>query len=214
MKKINLRYRLLIAGIAVLLLAACDEGDKIVDGIFETETRGAVLRTVNVISNEIPIGSADSTFAVELEVQDQENGSLVQSVEAWLSFVDNSIAEDGTDLSTDEVLAETLDASTFTIGEFGLPRFTYSITLPDIVSVLPISDSDVDGSDQFAIRFELVLVDGRRFSQADNNGNITGSFFNSPFLYTALVTCPTQTSDTRGLDNQHDRLFWGWMANR
>ena len=190
MKKFVTKYfKSLLAG-ALLVLVACEEGDKPFDFIQENVQRGAVLRTINVISDEIPIGNNDSNFSVEVEIQDQENGKLVQAVEVYIGFRDNTVADGETDLDTDEVLVETLDPSTFTIGEFGLPRTTYTITLPEMVAALPISNSDVDGADQFTIRFELVLVDGRRFSFADNSGTLTGSFFSSPFLYTATVVCP------------------------
>ncbi len=177
--------------ILAIFFTACEDSDQVVDGIVDNVERGAVLRTIEVVSNEIPIGNDESNFAVDLEIQDTENGTLVQSVEVWLGFRDNSVAEGGTDFSTtEEVLSETIDTSDFMIGEFGLPRFSYMITLPELVSALPISNSTVDGSDQFTIRFELVLVDGRRFSFADNSGTLTGSFFSSPFLYTATVVCP------------------------
>ncbi len=44
-------------------------------------------------------------------------------------------------------------------------------------------------ADQFSVRFELVLSDGRRFSSAQNSGTLTQTFFASPFLYTPTVTC-------------------------
>ncbi|MEM8927855.1 MAG: hypothetical protein AAGC45_06610 [Bacteroidota bacterium] len=214
MKKINFKHRLLLVGIVGVLFAACEDGNQEFDIIQEDVERGAILRTVNIISNEIPIGEADSTFAVELEVQDQENGGLVESIEVWIAFEDNSVEEGGTDFSTDEVLAETLDPSTFTIGEFGLPRFSYSITLPDLISILPISDSTVDGSDEFTVRFELVLSDGRRYSAADNSGTLTGSYFSSPFLYSATVVCPP-TAPTPGVwtINMTDSFGDGWQTD-
>ncbi|NQZ42967.1 MAG: hypothetical protein HRT65_01565 [Flavobacteriaceae bacterium] len=210
MKKIKITLYTLL-GLAMLFVG-CEDGDTVFDSIVDAETRGAILRTVSVISNEIPIGSADSNFAVELEVQDQEEGTLVQSVEVWVGFRDNSVADGGTDFSADEVLAETLDASTFTTGEFGLPRFMYMITLPQLVAALPISDSTVDGSDQFTIRFELVLSDGSRYSFADNSGTLTGSFFSSPFLYTATVVCPPK-APTPGVwtVNMQDSYGDGWQ---
>jgi hypothetical protein len=176
--------------------------DQVVDG---TE-RGAILRTVSIISNQIPIGSVDSRFAVEVELQDVENGALVSSVEVYVGFRDNTVAPGGTDLDAAEVLAATLDPSTFETGPFGLPRFSYEITLPEMIAALPITDADVDGSDQFTIRFELVLSDGRRYSFEDNTGTLTGSFFSSPFLYTAVVVCPPKapTAGTWTVEMQDD----------
>ena len=50
--------------------------------------------------------------------------------------------------------------------------------------------TDLFGGDQYGLRFEIVLTDGRRFSNDDNSGTITGSYFSSPFLYTPTVVCP------------------------
>jgi len=211
MKNCFQHITILIAG-AALLATSCDDGDAVIDQITAETERGAILRTVEVISNEIPIGSADSNFAVEAEIQDSENGDLTQSVEVYIGFRDNTVADGETDLDTEEVLIETLDTSTFEDGPFGLPRFSYQIALPEMVAALPISDTDVDGSDQFTIRFELVLTDGRRFSFEDNTNTITGSFFSSPFLYTATVVCPPKapTAGTWTVDMQ-DAFGDGWQ---
>lgn len=188
MKKF-LKYFLGLGALATVVLATgCEDGGQVVDDIVSQEQRGAILRTVSLNSNELPIGNADGNFSVDLEVQDKENGNLVQDVEVYVGFRDNT--EDvgpGTDV--DDVLVETINNSTFIVGEFGLPRFSYSITLPELLSIVGRSEADITGGDQFTIRFELVLVDGRRFSFADNSGTITGSFFSSPFLYTPNVTC-------------------------
>ncbi|MEX0273858.1 MAG: hypothetical protein AB3N16_05725 [Flavobacteriaceae bacterium] len=211
--KIHKKLSLLICGMA-LVFTACEESDKVFDEIVDAETRGAILRTINVISDEIAIGSTDGNFAAELEVQSEENGSLVESVEVYAKFNDNSIADGGADLSTDEVLAETLAVSSFTIGEFGLPRFTYMITLPELITALPVNNADVDGSDTFAIRFELVMKDGRRYSAADNSGTLTGSYFNSPFVYNATVVCPPKPP-TPGVwtINMTDSYGDGWQTD-
>ncbi len=205
---------LFTALLALALTISCEDGDKVFDEIVANEQRGAILRTINVISDEIPIGNADSFFGVEVEVQDQENGQLVESIDVFVAFRDNTVEDGAPDFDTEEVLATSLDASTFDIGEFGLPRTTYEITLPELIAALPISDSDVDGSDQFTIRFELVLVDGRRFSNDDNTGTLTGSFFSSPFLYSATVVCPPK-APTAGVwtVNMTDSYGDGWQTN-
>lgn len=176
----------------VLLLTACADADQVFDEIRSNETRGAVLRTVNFDTNEIPVGSSDYVFEVEVEVQDQENGTLVQAIEVFLSFNDNTVEAGDSDLSGAEVMVATLDASTFSVGEFGLPRTSYSITLPEMLSIFGLSSSDifVTGGDTFDVRFELVLNDGRRYTNTDNSGTLTGAFFNSPFLYSTIVVCP------------------------
>ena len=179
-----------ILGAVILLFTACAEGDEVFDQIVAAEQRGAIIRTLSVISNELPIGQSDSFFGVDLEVQDQQNGGLLGSVEVFLSFADNTVEPGGTDKSASEAMVATIPAADFTTGEFGLPRTSYSITLPEMLSSLGLAESDVDGGDVFSIRLELVLTDGRRFSNDDNSGTITGSYFSSPFLYSATVVCP------------------------
>lgn len=187
---------LLVTALATSLFFSCTEADNVIDEVFEATTRGAVLRTVEVVSNELPIGTSDAAFAVDLEIQDVENGNLVENVEVFVSFRDNTVEDGGTDFSKAEVAVGTISRSAFEQGPI-LPRTSYSIGLSEMLTALALTDSNVDGGDEFLIRFELVLTDGRRFSQDTNSATITGSFFSSPFLYTATVVCPP-TAPTAG----------------
>jgi len=192
MRKDRIKYITGFLGGLALFFIGCEDGDKVFDEITGDETRGAVLRTISFETNEIPVGSSDYVFEVDLEVQDEENGTLVQAIEVFMSFDDNTIVDGQPDLSKEEVMLTTLDASTFATGEFGLPRTSYSITLADMLSTFGLSSSDifVTGGDTFNVRFELVLVDGRRYTNTDNSGTLTGNFFRSPFLYSTVVVCP------------------------
>tara|TARA_R110002167_G_scaffold23464_9_gene83281 strand:- start:1879 stop:2826 length:948 start_codon:yes stop_codon:yes gene_type:complete len=195
--KINYKYFSVLALVS-LMFASCDDGNAVVDTVTADTTRGAILRTVNVISNELPIGKADASFAVELEIQDSENGKLVDNIEVFIGFRDNTVETGATDLDKAEVLVATLPSSGFTEGPFGFPRLTYTIALADLLSTLGVDEAELDGGDQFSVRFELVLNDGRRFSFAQNSGTLTGSFFASPFLYTPGVTCPVEATQFVG----------------
>ena len=172
-----------------LVFLSCAEGDKVFDEIVAAEQRGAVLRTIDVTSNELPIGVADGFFGVDLEVQDVEQGKLVQTIEVFASFTDNT-PDNGKGASSEEAMLEVLDPSGFVTGEVGLPTFSYSVTLPQLLSSTGVPEADIDGGDQFNVRFELVLTDGRRFSNGQNSGTLTGSYFSSPFLYSATIVCP------------------------
>ncbi|MBA4746701.1 MAG: hypothetical protein H2058_15740 [Muricauda sp.] len=193
MKFIN--KSLLAAALALVgfTFNSCDDGDAVIDEVFANTTSGIVLRTVNVESDELPIGQSDSYFAVELEMQDEEDGALVESLDVYVSFKDNTIEEGGTDFSAAEVQVGTVSSSEFTIGEYGFPRYSYSITLPEMLSTLSVSESNLDGGDVFSIRFAANLVDGRTFSNGQNTDTSTGSFFASPFQYNATVVCPPST---------------------
>lgn len=186
--KINYKFFTALA-LTSLMFTSCDEGTAVVDDVTAGTERGAILRTVNVLSNELPIGVADGFFGVDLEVQSGENGTLIDAVEVFANFRDNT-PDNGKGATSTEVLVESVAKSTFTTGEFGLPRFTYQVTLPQLLAVTGTPEADIDGGDQFRVRFELVLNDGRRFSFAQNSGTLTGSYFSSPFLYSATIVCP------------------------
>ena len=186
--KINYKIFTVLA-ITSLMFISCDEGDAVVDDVTSGTERGAILRTVNVTSNELPIGVAEGFFGVELEVQDSDNGNLVTSIDVFANFRDET-PDNGKGATTPEAMVESISPSTFTTGEFGLPRFSYEVTLPTLLSTTGVSESDIDGGDQFRVRFELVLSDGRKFSFDQNSGTLTGSYFSSPFLYSATIVCP------------------------
>ena len=186
--------RLLVTLGAGLLITftACEEGDKVFDDIRDQEQRGAILRTIEIIEAEAlyDVGNqviSGGGFSVVLEEQDQEGGDLLSSVDVYIGFRDNTAG--GTDNDRDEVLSGSIPASAFAAGEFGLPRVSYSITAAEMQTALGLSGDQIFGGDQFTIRFELNLTDGRSFSSDDNTGTLTQSFFRSPFLYTTNVVC-------------------------
>ena len=190
MRKLLSRYIGKSIAIFLIVFTACEDGEEIFDQIRGAEQRGAILRTVNLISNELPIGVADAGFTVELEVQDQQDGALLSELDVFVGFNDNTVPDGGTDLDVAESLFSTIPASSFTTGEFGLPRTMVDIPLSEMLSFTGIQETDLFGGDQFTVRFDLNLTDGRTFSNDDNSGTITGSYFSSPFLYTPTVVCP------------------------
>lgn len=210
--KINYKFFTALV-LTSLMFTSCDEGTAVVDDVTDGTLRGAILRTVAITSDELPIGVSDGFFAVDLEVQSQENGTLVESIDVFANFRDNT-PENGKGATTEGALVETISKSTFTIGEFGLPRLSYSVTLSSLLSATGVSEADIDGSDQFRVRFELVLNDGRRYSFAQNSGTLTGSYFSSPFLYSATIVCPPKPP-TAGVwtVNMTDSYGDGWQTD-
>ena len=190
-KKINL-----VATGALMVLMGCSEGDTVFDEIVDNEKRGAVLRTVDLLNNEIAFNLEDGTiaddtfFGVILEEQDQESGDLFDFMEVYIGYRDNTGGEN----TVPEALAETIPAEDFSIGEFGLPRYEYRISGAELLAFTGLDGSDLEGGDQFSIRFEVVLKDGNRYSFEDNTGTLTGSFYRSPFLYTPSVVCAVDAS--------------------
>lgn len=192
--KFNILKYIAYTATLVLCFTSCADSDKVVDSITDNVTRGAVLRQVSVLSNSVAINSATNVlesggeFAVDLEYQDTENGSLLSSMNVYLSYADNT--DDGVDNNTAEILHETVPASSFSAGDRGLPVFTYRISAEEMQTALGLQDSQLGlEGDDFVVRFEIVLTDGRSFTDAQNSGTITGSYFSSPFRNTIRIVC-------------------------
>ena len=177
--------RTFLAFLLVFSVNSCGNDEKVIDDVLNGVTNGAVLRTIQVISGEYAIGSVDPTFTVEIEEQDVEDGALLQSVDYYVTFIDDSA---GT--TSNEVQLGTIDASEFsTDTPFGLPRYTLSVTLAEALAALGLVEADTFGGDVFQVRLSLNLTDGRVFSVAETGGVVTGGFFSSPFLYNVNVVC-------------------------
>lgn len=217
MKKINFINKVFLAGMVGILFAACEDSDKVIDQIVAEETRGSILRTIEITENTIDYDVPTSTllgggFGATVEVQDQENGDLLQSLDVYLGYNDNTSDKGSSTIGDTEILVQSYSLSDGTIGPNGLPRFTYTATAEEMQSALGLTGEDIFGGDAFTIRFEIVRTDGRVYSAADNSGTLTGSYFNSPFEYTSTLVCgpkPTQAG-TWTIDMQ-DAFGDGWQ---
>ena len=172
----NKLFKLMTFSLAIFMVA-CQESDNAIDKVFEGTTNGAIIRTVSLNSGEFNSYDLNSAFDVDIEVQDVENGGLMEKVNVYLQFKGN------------EVLVSTLTASSFTTGPFGLPRANVRITLSEAVAALGLSSSQYTGGDALPVRLELVLTDGRIFTDKDGSGSLQGSYFSSPYKYNTVIKC-------------------------
>ena len=201
-----------IAFITGAMLISCSSDDPTVDQVVADTTRGAVLRTVSttndMVYNDVTLSFEEgSSYSLTIEAQDNEGGTLLGSVNIYARFIDNTlldtnedgeIDEDDDDFSTTENLLSTVQASAFSEGPFGFPRTTVTFTSDELVTATIIDDDIPRGLDQFGLRLELVLTDGRTFTSTDVSGNVSGgSFFSSPFDYRSEISCAI-TEDLSG----------------
>lgn len=191
MKQNLIKIKAFLATFALLI--ACEDGNQPFDEITSNEQRGAVLRTITQVGSFFDRNDTSGTWSVEFEAQDQEDGGLLEKVDFYIGFEDNTADPDkprfNGDQSRPEVLVQTIPASEFTIGEFGFPRASVNSTFSDALATLGLVAGEFDGDDQILYRLEMTLTDGRVFTNTDNTGTITGSFFNSPFLYPLVIKC-------------------------
>ncbi len=189
-----MKYLSKISAVLVLslLIISC-EGDKTVNKVFNTVERGAVFRSLEIASSSFNAFDDSSMFSITAEVEDHENGDLLDNVDVYISFTDNTLGGEGgggLDASIDEQFYTTLDRSEFSVGPNGFPTITFALTLTEIADALGLNPGNYTGGDSFTIRFEINLTDGRRFSNDNTGATVAGgSFFRSPFIYTVNVNC-------------------------
>ncbi len=169
---------------------SCTDADLIVNEVLDNVESGAVLRgDDDTLIDNIVLDVTPALFYIDLQEQDREEGALLESVDVFVTYRDNStLAGDSAGANTAEVAVMTMSASDFSPGEFGLPAASLSLPLTQLLSVVGLADdTKVYVLDTFTIRLALNLTDGRTFTDTSTTGNITGGFFNSPFLYVVPI---------------------------
>ncbi len=180
MKKI---YKLLIICIGSLLISNCSTEDKTIDEVRDNTTKGAVLKTIKENST-FNFFDTSSSWSITVEEQDALKGGLFSQIKLYGKHTTNGV-------TTAEKLIKTIAASTFSPGPYGYPRGKISATLSEVLTILNIAPGGYTTSDKFTMRAELELTDGRKFTAGNSGGTITGgSFFSSPFIYSAQFFCP------------------------
>jgi hypothetical protein len=111
-----------------IFMVACQESDNAIDAVFEGTTKGAIIRTVSLNSGEFNSYDLNSAFDVDIEVQDVENGGLMEKVNVYLQ------------LKEAEVLATTLKPLLLQLGLLDYQE-QIRITLSEAVAALGLSSS-------------------------------------------------------------------------
>ena len=210
MKKII--NKILFFALALITAVSCGEPDNAIYDVLDNSTRGAVLRTLERVNNNYSFTDLNSKWEIIVEEQDMEDGELLDKVNVYVSYSDKT--DDGVDNNKAEVLVKTIVASEFTTSPNGLPMTTIAISLTDALTAVGF---DVNGSlytpgDEFKYRLEVVLTDGRAFSSASASGSLQGSFFSSPFAYTAAIVCPPIAGAYA--INMQDSYGDGWQGGK
>jgi len=185
---------------AVVFLLSCSSDDKLIDVIDGQLNSGAFIRTLGFNNSDLVFGEPNSTFSVDLEIQDEEGGNLLENIEVFASFNDNN-SDNGTS-SSQEFLIETIPSDSFTSGENGLPRYTLELSLADLLAGVNISNELARCKDQFILRLTLNLTDGRSFSVEDGSSSVIIAFdtlYSSPFSYTLTIVEPIASQQFTGM---------------
>jgi len=171
--------------ISLVLFQSCEEGDQTVDYVFDNVTRGATLKTLEIISPNFDFGDPSVEWSVLVEYRDHVDGTNLSEVGVYVTHV-------GANGASPEVFVKSIPESDFTgngPAPESFPQGEVKATLSEVLTALGFQEGDYEATDQFQIRLELVLKDGRSFTN-NASGNVAGgSFFSSPFAYSAQFFC-------------------------
>ncbi|MEP0263468.1 hypothetical protein [Dokdonia sp.] len=185
--------------LSVILCISCNEEDKAIETVLEEVDRGAILRTLNFNNGEFVVNDPESIFSINLEEQDIEEGGLLNTVDVFVSFIDNTPA--GNSITTSRVLLETIPASSFTSNGLGLPGITLDYTFAELLSATGLSIDQTACKDQFRLDLDLNLSDGLTFNITNSGGTVvnTSGFFKSPFTYLINIVEPILSDQFTGI---------------
>ena len=191
--------------LSVVVLSSCESDDKAIDQVFDGVEYGAVLRNLGILNQSFSLSDPDSFFGITVEEQDEEYGALLDVVNVYTTYTDNN----GNGNSQSEALVKTYTAADFTIGEKGLPVTDIMVTLNEASSAAGVPNYGV--GDNYVMRLELVLTDGRTFSSSSTSGSLQGSYFSSPFAWGVPILC--QPIDGDYLVDMQDSFGDGWQTD-
>lgn len=171
-------------------LISCSSDDKPIDFVFDNVTYGSFLRTIGFSPADLMHGDTQSVFRVEIEQQDSEDGSLLAAVNVYADFIDNN--PDNGIANTQETFLTRYEASDFIQGPVGLPRIKLEYSYLDLLNITGLGMSQTACKDQFLIRLEIELTDGRTFTTGSGSSCIIAyeSYFSSPYRYLINIVEP------------------------
>lgn len=212
MKKII--NKLLIIALAFSTVLSCKDPDNAIYDVFDGIEHGAILRTLERVSVNYNIFDLNSSFEIVIEEQDEEYGGLLDVVNVYVSYTDNT--DDGVNNDRAEVLLKSISANEFITSANGLPTTSIASSFSESLNALgfTIGDGNYNGGDEFDFRLEVVLTDGRIFSADDASGSLQGSYFQSPYAYNVGILCiPASPITGDYVINMQDSYGDGWQGS-
>lgn len=174
-------------------LVGCNESEMVTDQLQDATERGTVLKTIETDLN-FEVGNENLT-SVSAEVIDQR-GQDVKEIDVFLSFTDNRAEDDPDNVSKDEALFETFEASDLdNSGEY--PVLNFDFTTDEFNDFFGIDEVDYVLGGRISVRMEMVMNDGKVFTSSNANSVVSGGgFYRSPFQYSMSMICQPEAPAT------------------
>ncbi|WP_299767177.1 hypothetical protein [uncultured Dokdonia sp.] len=177
--------------IIVLTVVGCSSDEKPID-ILLNAPNGALLINTEIGNTNFIMNDLESRFSVEVRAHDQEKGDFFDFIRVYISFKSNT--SNGTD-NRGEVILQDIPRSEFYTGEFGRPRILLNYSFQQALDALGLSVGDIAPGDQFYIRPDMYLKDGRIIGYENRSPTIFSKYCeNSPFYYQINVISPIENT--------------------
>ncbi|WP_299211186.1 hypothetical protein [uncultured Dokdonia sp.] len=179
--------KIIFSVLSLILFISCSEDDKAIDTVFQEIERGAILRNIDRVSPNFDRTDLQSAFIVVLEEQDLEEGGIFDFVRLYLQFKDRTPTNG--DNSQLEIILKDIPSTDFQTGSNGLPVGTIEVVYQEAIDALLLNSETIQAGDQFELRAEIHLTDGRTFSTENGSASILtdACFFKSPYRYVINV---------------------------
>lgn len=190
----------IVTSLSIMLftLLSCSSDDKPID-ILLNAPKGALLINTEIGNDNFIINDLQSEFSVEVRANDQKKGEFFDFVRVYISFKSNTT--NGLD-NRDEVVLRDIPRSEFYIGEFDRPHTLLNYSFQEVLEALGLTIDDVAPGDQFFLRPDMHLKDGRIIGYVNRSPSIIADFCeNSPFYYQINVINPIQNDLFTGTYN-------------
>ncbi|WP_299681477.1 hypothetical protein [uncultured Dokdonia sp.] len=173
--------------LVIIFIVSCSSDDKAIDVVLEEVERGAILRNIDRVSPNFERTDLESAFTVVLEEQDLEEGGIFDFVRLYIQYTDRDISNG--DNSSAEITLRDVPSSDFQTGGNGLPVGTIEVVYQEAIDALSLNSGTIQAGDQFDLRMEIHLTDGRTFSSENGSASILtdACFFKSPYRYVINV---------------------------
>ncbi|MFT6933713.1 MAG: hypothetical protein ACJAUQ_000089 [Maribacter sp.] len=207
---------ILIVTLGVFCTISCSVDDNVAVNLDSGVVPGIVVRTLSLTGTTFDFFNVpESELAVDFEIQ-APAGDLVSEVQIFVDFQDNTFFEsefnsNGT-TDVEETLIQTITASELTSGRFGYPTGSFSFAYQELLDAAGIQNDldDVFNSDQLIVRLEVLMEDGRTFTNVGNNSpSLEDGFFLSPYRYFSTISCPIVITGDITIDFE-DTYGDGW----
>lgn len=191
-----MKNKLLLGALMILMTISCRDNSLLpLDYHQGQNLNGAYLRTIDIPSTKLNLLDFSNSYYEIIYEAGVPDISKFESVSLTIQFIDNT-KSNGVFKRAPQTLP-TINASSFAVDATSkLPRYTFKMTGPEIITASTIPLDSVTFGDTFQI-VETINYDGKAYSFTNTSADLTGGpYYSSPFLHIVGTGDPLSISMT------------------